>query len=104
MADVCHKQSFMIHLEKEIEILVETDEVSLEELEDLPGVAEITESPTELVMGSCEDMVVAAGGSKQRKQLTACKICHKKYSNSYLHKEHEKKCGKYANLFFLHQV
>ena len=100
MADVCHKQSFMIGLELGIQILVETDEVSLEELGDLPGLAEITESPTESVMGSCEDMVVAGGGSKQRKQLTACKNCHRKYSNSSLHKEHEKKCGKYANLFF----
>ena len=106
MADVCDKQSFMTSLEKEAEIVVETDEVSLEELEDsgfilqdLPGVVKITESPTESVMRSCEDMVVA-GGKKRRKQLTACKNCHRKYSNSSLHKDHEKKCSKYANVCF----
>lgn len=58
-------------MEKEIEIVVKTDEISLEGLEesevileDLPGVMKITESPTESVIGSCEDMVVVAGGSK----------------------------------------
>ena len=56
----------------------------------------ITESPTESVIGSCEDMVVAAGGSKWRKQLTACKNCHQKYSNFSSHKDHEKQCGKYG--------
>ena len=80
MTDVYDKQSFMIGLEKEIEIVVETDEVSLEEpeesefiLEDWQGVVEITESRTESVMASCEDMVVV-GGSKQRKQLKCAKI------------------------------
>ena len=77
MADVYDKQSFMIGLEKEIEIVVETDEVSLEELEeseiileDFPGVVEITESRTESVMASSEDMVVVCG-TKRKKQLTA---------------------------------
>ena len=105
MADVYDKQSFMFGLEKEIEIVVETDEVSLEELEesefileDLPGVVEIRESRTESVMASSEDMVVV-GGTKRRKQLTACKNCHRKYSNFSLRKDHENQCGKSANLW-----
>ena len=86
----------MIGLEKGIEIVVETDEVFLEELEEsesileeLLGVVEITESRTESVTVSCEDMVVV-GGKKRRKQLTACKNCHRRYSNFSLHKDHEK--------------
>ena len=77
MADVSDKQSFMNGLDKDIEIVVETDEVSLEELEqsefileDLPVDVEITESTAELVMASCEDMVVV-GGRERRQQLTA---------------------------------
>lgn len=77
MADVSDKQSFMNGLDKEIEVVEETDEVSLEELEqsefileDLPVVVEITESTAELVMASCEDMVVV-GGRERRQQLTA---------------------------------
>ena len=71
MADVCDKPSSMIGLEKEIEIVVETNEGSLQELEesecileDLPGVTEITESTTESVIASSEDVVVVGGGSK----------------------------------------
>lgn len=71
----------MIALEKEIEIVVETDKVSLEELGewefilgDLPGVVGITKSTTELVKASCEDMVVVGGGSKQKSNWQCAKI------------------------------
>ena len=63
MAVVCDKQSFMVVLGKETVIVVETDEISLEQLgeseftlDDLPGIVEITESTAELVIASCEDM------------------------------------------------
>ena len=67
---------------------------------------EITESTAELVMASCEDMVMV-GGRERRQQLTAWKNWHRKFSNFPLHKGYERQCGKYANLnikCFFHQV
>ena len=53
MANVCDKRSFMIGLDKEMEIVVEIDKVSVEVpqesefiLKDLPRVVEITKSTT----------------------------------------------------------
>ena len=86
----------MIDLGKGIEIVVETSEVSLEKLEESEFFLENT---TELVMTSCEEMVVVGDGSKRRMQLTVCENCHRKYVNLLLHTDHEKQCGKPGNLW-----
>ena len=54
-------------------------------------------------MASFEDMVVV-GGSKRRKQLTAFKNCHRKYSNFLIHKDHEISVVSMQIYFFLPTV